>query len=212
MPDTKPSLVCVPDTSSLIYLRDIEIVGRNARLWLWDEFDVRVGSTIMQETARHPDLMQGQLKKKLQRSVMSLRLHQYKMEQGFMEPLDISLGPLDDLGERSNCSVALTSVIRNETRQVIFLIDELRIMRPDTGFVKCLFDCYPIGLVWNSLDFLLYLYLRHMRFPYRAAENAIQIVNTRIGGSRETIENRLSMYVRHLRCIDAARRRVPELW
>jgi len=212
MPNTRSPLICVPDTSSLIHLRDVEIAGRNARLWLWDEFEVHIGDAIRVEAARHADLMRGQLKRKLLRSVMSLQPDKDRMEQGFMEPLNIYLGPLDDLGERDNCSVALQSVIRNKACQVIFLIDELRIMRTRTGFVKSLFDCYPIGLVWNSLDFLLYLYLRHKRFLYILAENAVRTVNARIGGQPEVMEQRLSTYIRQLRCIDSARSRVPELW
>ena len=212
MPNTRSPLICVPDTSALIHLRDVEIAGRNARLWLWDEFEVHVGETILVEATRHADLMQGQLKRKLQRSTMSLQPHKGKMEQGFMESLGFAFGPLDDLGERDNCSVALQSVIRNKACQVIFLIDELRILRPNTGFVKSLFDCYPIGLVWNSLDFLLYLYLRHKRFLYDLAENAVRTVNARIGGQQEVTERRLSTYIRNLRCIASARDRVPELW
>ncbi len=212
MPSTRSLVICVPDTSSLIHLRDIEIAGKDARLWLWDEFEVRIEGIITQEAARHADLMKGQLKGKLQRAVTSLQFQQKKMEQGFMEPLGLSFGPSDDLGERHNCSIALQSVIRNEARQVIFLIDELRIMHPKNGFVKCLFDCYPIGSVWNSLDFLLYLYLRHKRFIYEVAEHAVRTVNTKIGGTPDVMGSRLVSYIERLQCINSARNRVPNLW
>jgi len=212
MPRRKSPLICIPDTNTLIHLRDVEIAGRNARLWLWDEFEVRVGGVIPQEAARHPNLMQGQLRKKLEHSVIVLKLQQDRMEQGFLGPLGMSLSQTNDMGERQNCSVALQLVIQNGARQVIFLTDELRIVYPETGFVKQLFDSYPLGWLWNSLDFLLYLYLRQRRFTYEEAENAVRTVNARIGGKQTVAIDRLKTYIQRLQCIDAARQHLPVLW
>lgn len=212
MPRKRSLLVCIPDTNSLIHLRDVEISGRDARLWLWDEFEVRVSSTIPQEAARHPNLMRGQLKRKLARSAVSPAFDLARMEQSFLTPLGISFESESDLGERDNCSVALQMVIQNNARQVIFLTDELRIVRNRGGFVKQLFEAYPIGMVWNSLDFLLYLYLRQWRFSYGEAKNAVRTVNARIGGPQDQVVNRLVTYTQHLQSIDSARRQLPTLW
>ena len=212
MPRNRSLLVCVPDTNSLIHLREVEIAGRDARLWLWDEFEVRVGSTIPQEAARHPDLMRGQLKRKLERSVVSPAFDLNRIEQSFLTPLGISVEAENDMGERDNCSVALQLIIQNNARQVIFLTDELRIVRDQGGFVKQLFDAYPIGLLWNSLDFLVYLYLRQWRFRYSEAESAVRTVNARIGGPQDQVANRLVTYTQHLQSIDSARRQLPTLW
>jgi hypothetical protein len=212
MPRNRSLLVCVPDTNSLIHLRDVEISGRDARLWLWDEFEVRVGPTIPQEAARHHDLMRGQLKRKLERSVVPPAFDLDRIEQSFLAPLGISFETEDDLGERNNYSVALQLVVQNNARQIIFLTDELRVVRERGGFVKLLFDAYPIGMLWNSLDFLLYLYLRQRRFGYSEAESAVRTVNARIGGPQDQVANRLVTYTQHLQSIDFARRQLPTLW
>lgn len=205
-------LICIPDTCALIHLRDIEIIGRDARLWIWDEFEVRVAPTILDEVNRHPNLMKGQLKGKIKRSISDMPFSREQIEQIFLAPLDVTFGQLDDLGERDNCSVALQLITKNHARQIIFLTDELGIMHPEHGFLKKLFDSYPIGMVWNSLDFLLYLYLRQKRFPFDEAQYALRTVNTNIGGKVEIVTQRIVRYTRHLRHIESARRHMPNLW
>lgn len=135
------------------------------------------------------------------------------MEQWFLEPLGFSFSAPDDLGERYNCQLGLQLIAQNAARQVIFLTDELKIMRENTGFVKVLFDTYPLGMVWNSLDFLLYLHLRHPnRFLYTQAEVVMREVNILIGGTTPVQVNRLANYTTRLRYIDAARARLTTLW
>lgn len=221
MPKRKPPLVCLPDTTSLIHLRDIIISGRDARLWMWDEFEVKVSDEIQREVDRHRTrhlagrhrLMPGQLGGKISRSSETLLLGLEPMEQSFLEPLGFSLNPHDDLGERHSCQLGIQLITRNAARLVIFLTDELKIMRENIGFVKVLFDTYPIGMVWNSLDFLLYLHLRHPnRFLYTQAEAVIRDVNILIGGTTHVQVDRLANYTKRLRHIDAARARLTTLW
>lgn len=151
------------------------------------------------------------MKGKLNRSVAQLPEPLAKMEACFLGPLELYIDPTDkNKGERKNCQVSLQLVIQRLACQVIFLTDELRIVR--TGFIKHAFDAYPIGQVWSSLDFVLYLYLKHKRFDYETAEAIIQDVNSMIGGKDEDMLNRLSVYLKRLGVIESARRQLPNLW
>jgi hypothetical protein len=154
----------------------------------------------------------SQISRKLDRSVIEMEVDLERMERCFLHPLDISFDTEKDLGERTNSHIALQLMARNSARQIIFLTDELKIVRPGVGFIWRVFDTYPIGLVWNSLDFLLYLFFRHRRFLYSQAEVAIRDVNTRIGGSSDMATKRLTDYTKRLKCIDVARRQLPDLW
>jgi hypothetical protein len=93
-----------------------------------------------------------------------------------------------------------------------FRADEITILKEDVGFVKLLFDTYPIGRIWNTLDFLLYLYLRHTKFHEQEAEAALRTVNTLIGGKDVVMRQRLVAYIRRLKCISAARSQLNKLW
>ena len=240
MPNKRP-IICIPDTNALIHLRGITVARRDACQWLWDEFDVKVSEEIPREAKNHQNKMPGGLFKKLDRSTEKLHLELDKMEKGFLASLGKSFNTLDDIGERHNSQLGLQLIIRNTARQVIFLTDEIkivrdnsqfslllsarnavrqvtfrtdeaRILKEDVGFVKLLFDTYPIGRVWNTLDFLLYLYLRHTKFNEQEAEDALRTVNTWIGGKNEVMTQRLVAYTRRLKCISTARSQLNKLW
>ncbi len=216
MPRTVPRVICVPDTNALVHLRYVNVAGRSACLWLWDEFEVRVGNRIPREiqdiAGNNPELAPSQIRRKLGRSVVELDYALAQMERCFLDPLDTQFDADEDMGERINSQLALQLMARNSARHIIFLTDELRIMRPNIGFVWKVFNTYPIGLVWNSLDFLLYLFFRQTRFLYPQAEDAIRDVNTRIGGNTEAHMARLTDYTRRLNTINVARQRLPTLW
>lgn len=216
MPRTVPRVVCIPDTNALVHLRYVDVTGRNACLWLWEEFDVKVGSEVPRELqdigARNPQLAPGEIGGRLSRAVEELEFDLARLESCFLDPINIQFDDDRDLGERINTQLALQLVARNSARCIIFLTDELKIMRPNTGFVRAVFNTYPIGLVWNSLDYLLYLFFRHRRFLYPLAEDAIRDVNSRIGGHGDALAARLTDYTKRLRTINSARQRLPTLW
>lgn len=212
----KIPIVCIPDTNSLIHLRDVEIRGKDARLCLWDEFEVQISSTIQDEANRHQDLLKGQLKGKIRKSIAPIT-HRDSTEQAIWDPLQRTFQNTEaDLGERDNVLLAFQLIVQGKARQVIFLTDELKITRRHlggpSGFIRHLFDTYPLGLVWNSLDFLAYMYLRHKQFPLEKAENAIRTVNARIGGKQEETIKRLTHYIRSVKGLEKTRSRIPNLW
>lgn len=214
MPRTVPRVICVPDTNALVHLRSVSVAGRDACLWLWDEFEVRVGDQIPREVQNMAGnkMAPGQIGGKLRSSVVQLDHALARMEGCFLEPLGIRFAADEDMGERMNSQLALQLMARNSARHIIFLTDELKIMRPNIGFVWKVFNTYPIGLVWNSLDFLLYLFFRHARFLYQQAEDAIRDMNIKIGGNTEARLARLTDYNRRLSSIHTARQRLPMLW
>ena len=98
-----------------------------------------------------------------------------------------------------------------EYRQVIFLTSELKAtdLKRD-GFLSSVFDTFPIGQIWSSLDFVLYLFLRHRRrFPFREAEDALRDINSRIKGRKEVVMQRLTDYNRKLKQIEQALLQLP---
>jgi len=116
-----------------------------------------------------------------------------------------------DKGERHNCCVAFEAVMSGEYRQVIFLTSELKAtdLKRD-GFLSSVFDTFPIGQIWSSLDFVLYLFLRHRRrFPFREAEDALRDINSRIKGRKEVVMQRLTDYNRKLKQIEQALLQLP---
>lgn len=216
MPRTYSRVICVPDTNALVHLRYVRVMERDACLWLWDEFDIKVGNEIPRElqeiAAKNPNLAPGGIARRLNQSVVEMDFNLKRMENCFLDPINIHFGDNRDLGERINSQIALQLMANNSARGIIFLTDELKIMRPNIGFVWAVFNTYPIGLVWNSLDYLLYLFFRHQRFLYPQAEDAIRDVNSRIGGNSEVLSTRLTVYTKRLRAINTARQRLPALW
>ena len=107
-------------------------------------------------------------------------------------------------GELHNCCVALEGVLSNKHRQVIFLTDELHSTNPcKKGFIYCIFDTYPIGKIWSSLDFILYLFLRHRKdFPLHEARDVLRDVNLRMCGKEDIVQSRLLDFENKLKQID----------
>lgn len=216
MPRSQKLAICVPDTNALIHLRDVTVAGRDACLWLWDEFEIRIAEKIRDEVrdkgSHNPALKVSKIDRRLTESIVSLNFDLNRMENCFLEKLSIDFTPGRDLGERNNSQVALQLLVQSQARNVIFLTDELKCVRANEGFVWKIFDSYPVGTIWNALDFLLYLYLRHKRFLYDQALDAIRNVNQKIGGKDAEIQNRLVKYSKSLKLIQEAKAKLPGLW
>lgn len=216
MPRSQKLTICVPDTNSLIHLRNVIVMNRDACLWLWDEFEIKVAEKIRDEirdkNAHNPALKVGSIDGKLTKSITGLDFNLELMEKCFLEKFAIEFKPDRDLGERNNSQVALQLIVKGNAQNVIFLTDELKCVRKNEGFVWKIFESYPIGTIWNSLDFLLYLYFRHKRFLYDQALDAIRNVNQKIGGKDAEIQNRLVKYSKSLKLIQEAKAKLPNLW
>jgi hypothetical protein len=216
MPRTQKIAVCIPDTNSLIHLRDVKIVGRDACLWLWDEFEIKIGEKIREEVrdkaAHNPALKVSSIDGRLTKSIVELDFDLDAMERCFLDKLGVDFTPGRDLGERTNSQVALQLLVQSKARNIIFLTDELKCVRENEGFVWKIFNTYPVGIIWNALDFLLYLYMRHKRFLYEQALDVIRLVNIKIGGKNEEATKRLAKYTKSLQLIQEAKAKLPGLW
>ncbi|MBC8492244.1 MAG: hypothetical protein H8D43_00560 [Chloroflexi bacterium] len=199
--------LCIVDTNSLIYLSEITIRNRSLHRWLWGEFQVAYSRTVWDEIGRHFEKM-GQDAKAIKRDgeqyVWSLPATatyeralfgqpiEREVEAGrrcricgqpilrkqFFEP---DLGVEKDRGERHNCCVALDAVMEGRYCQVIFLTDDYRAVR---DYADPVFQTFPLGSIWSSYDFVLYLFVRHRpRIPQNEVEAALRDVTARVAGS-----------------------------
>jgi hypothetical protein len=72
--------------------------------------------------------------------------------------VEVDFNSDEDRGERHNCGVALDAVRGGRHRQVIFLTDDHKAIKQ---YVQPIFETFPLGCVWSSYDFVLYLFMRH---------------------------------------------------
>jgi len=229
--------LCIVDTCSLVFLHDIQMGNRSLHRWLWGEFNVAYSEWVWNEVEDNLNRM-GKDKNAIKRNgkeyivtfpVISTyeralfgQDHHMKFEAGrcsacnnpiiklqlYSPPLET----LEDRGERHNLCLSLYEVIRTEYKQVIFLTDDYKARRK---YVDTVFEDFPIGGIWTSLDFILFLFLRYRdRIPLEVAENAIRDVIARFSGSeigdhteeakRDWVE-RFSLYTKRARKINRFR-------
>lgn len=214
----KSTLLCIPDTNSLIHMRDINVANKKLWLWLWEEFDVRLSETICDELRDHPDLTDSGMENKCRKSVWSFREKKNtlkKLEEVFVQHFDIKLRGKENQGECHNCCVALDAILSGTYRQVVFLTNELKTTDSKRdGSLFRVFNNLPIGNIWSSLDFVLYLFARHRnRFRFQIAEGALKDINGRMGGRHNFKHNvpteRLTCYKRKLKKIDESLSQLP---
>lgn len=189
--------LCIVDTSSLIYLSEIELANKPLHRWLWDEFKVIYSETVWIEIQRHLGDM-GQdakiLRKKgsqclwplpvmltYEKTIFASFYRQIevgkcaKCKRPFFEDrlFEPNLDQQEDQGERHNCCIALNAVLTSQQYgQVVFLTDDHRAIR---DYVAPLFRDFPLGSIWTSQDLVLYLFMkRRRRIPPDAAQNALR--------------------------------------
>ncbi len=69
--------------------------------------------------------------------------------------------------------------MRQKYSQTIFLTDDIRANR---DYVKHVFESFPLGVVWSSLDFVVYLFTKHRnRIPLDQAINTLRDINAQDG-------------------------------
>jgi len=203
---TKEKPLCVVDACSLILLSEIELAGRSLHRWLWDEFNVRYSQAVWEEIKRHAAKMGRDakaIKKNGEKYVKRLptitscenalfgppfyRRIQIRQCNKCRQPVfELRLFSPDlaserDRGERHNCCTALNAVMRGEHKQVIFLTDDIHAIR---DYVAPVFETFPLGHIWSSHDFVLYLFMRHReRIPQDKAKAVLRDVNAKVAGS-----------------------------
>jgi len=198
--------LCIVDTCSLIYLSEITVANRSLHRWLWDEFNVTYSPAVWDEIGRHFGKMGKDartIKRNGEHYVWALptmtscekalfsRPFERQIETGYCkrcrrpflnkQPFTPDVQRQEDRGERHNCCVALNAVMSGRHRQVIFLTDDYRAIRDYVGPV---FEIFPLGNIWSTHDFVLYLFVRHRRrFPRDEVENALRDVTAHAAGS-----------------------------
>lgn len=221
------NVLCVVDTCSLVYLRDTEFIRKQFHRWLWKEFEVRYSQAVWEEINRHLQKMgdtRSWLRRQGQRSRAELPAITTYERMLFAEPLsrkfrqstcrvcnqtiwnkqtfEADLTSLEDQGERHNCCVALYAFTESSYSQIIFLTDDFRAVRDYADFV---FQTFPMGQIWSSLDFAVHLFMKYRR---RTSLNEILDVLRDINakattglGTDEQIR-RLRMYEKRVERID----------
>jgi len=178
--------LCVVDTCSLVYLSNLRLAGKSLHNWLWTEFHVTYSNAVWEEINRHLHKM-GKDAKKLQKnghksiwtncslahyerilftqSSIPFGYARYagaceRCNQPIYRPqkLQIDITMSEDKGERHNCCVALDALNSGRYQNIIFLTDDFRAR---DRFVKPIFDSIPLGSIWSSHDFVVFLFLRH---------------------------------------------------
>ena len=199
------SLLCVVDTNSLIHMRGIRVARKDLGLWLWREFTVKVSDKIIEEIQRprkyRPSL---EVQRKCTGSNWRFQNQIDRLENAFLQPFYPNVERDKNKGELHNCCVALEAILSGKHRQVIFLTDELHSTNLcKKGFISGIFDTYPIGEIWSSLHFILYLFLRHRReFPLHEARDVLRDVNLRMRGKEEVVQDRLLTFDNKLKQIE----------
>jgi hypothetical protein len=197
---------CIVDTCSLIYLSEIELAGRPLHRWLWEEFNVGYSQAVWEEIKLHAAKMGRDAKiikrngekyvEKLPivisyenalfgppfyRSIQTGQCRQCRRPFFGRVEFQPNLASEKDKGERHNCCIALDAVIAGRQRQVIFLTDDVHAIR---DYVRPVLETFPLGHIWSSHDFVLYLFVRHRkRIPQDEAKAALRDVNAKAAGS-----------------------------
>lgn len=198
-------LLCVVDTNSLIHMRGIQVARKSLGLWLWREFTVGVSEEIIKEIQRQKKFaLENRIQRQCVKSKWRFQNHADLLECVFLPPFYPNTANSKNRGELHNCCVALDAILSGKHRQVIFLTDEINVTDlSKNGFIARIFDTFPLGRIWSSLDFIVYLFLRHRKdFPLPEAKNALRDLNARICGDPIEAQSRLIAFNKKLRQID----------
>lgn len=169
-------LACVVDTSVLRHWKGIELNNMPLDGWLEREFTVHTSESVVGEITsqkRYWGSAAKRAKKKANKWTWKLR-HPTQLELAvlshFVDKTEINTDK--DAGERRNFCVAVDLVKKEACRHVIFLTDDEHAVK---HFLQDAFSTFCIGCVWNSLDLVLYLYLRHKgSIPLPLVKNVVR--------------------------------------
>ena len=194
-------LLCVVDTNALIHMRGIRVARKDLGLWLWREFTVKVSDEVIKEVQKpRQEAPNYDVQRKCTQSNWIFHNQIDRLENAFLQPFYENLESSRNKGELHNCCVALEAILSDKHRQVIFLTNELNTTDPEkNGFIFRIFDTFPIGRVWSSLHFILYLFLKYRKeFPFSEARDVLRDVNSRMRGKAEDAQNRLIAFNKKL--------------
>jgi len=190
--------ILIPDTCSLINLREVYI-GRTHIINVLDNlFEVEVSTEIPIELKRNRRKL-GVYYQEISGFVRRSRQRFYR-QQDYENVLFNQFSPggnaSKNRGERLNCALALYRVRRRISGQIVMLTDDGHAHRGLVGWYE---ERFKTTTTWRSLDLLLYIYLLEFpKWPLGQAQISIRTVNVNIGGDHAETYKRLQTYLRYL--------------
>ena len=169
-------LSCVVDTCALRHWKNIELKDIPLEKWIEREFNVHTSETIVDEIANQEHFWgpgAKQAKKKVKQWARKLTNPEH-IENALLSDFVTEglINTVEGAGERRNFCVAVDLVRKNKYGYVIFLTDDERAI---DGFLKQAFSAFGVACIWNSLDLILYLYVRHHRsIPLSIAKDVVR--------------------------------------
>jgi hypothetical protein len=215
--DKTRKFLCIIDTCSLVYLKDIQMAGRPLHKWLWSEFDVQFSAVVLDELRSFKQKLgfrynwkdhvrDSSMISNYERAIFSS--YQRIIEEGKCkhcrqilwknDTFKPNLAETKDRGERHNCCVALDAILNGKYTQVVFLSDDLRALR---DYAQYFFDIFPLGNIWTLFDFITYLFTKYYgTITLNDAQDALRSVNSQDERDRDSEKKRqqLKVYNRRL--------------
>ena len=223
--------LCIADTSSLINLSGLRLASSSLHKWLWKEFEVRYSQVVLNEIRVQKQKMGSDksrrrwdnyvwkysaiptcervlFKPPLSRTVPSRKCKECKQTIWRTEQFCPDLADREDKGERHNCCITLNAVVEGKHSQAIFLTDDFSAI---SDYAGSFFSTFPICQTWSSLDFVLYLFLRHRRrkrIQLNEVEAVLRDVNAKCPGNASTKAGRLTTYYKKVHQINDVLNRI----
>lgn len=217
--------LCIVDTCSLINWQEVELGKRTLYSWLRDEFEVQYSRAVWDEIRQHRHQIESRVIRRrgedfvweysaistceralftpfISRTVEAGICRQCGQTIWREQAFTPDLTDTRDRGERYNCCIALDIVRTGTYRQVVFLTDDRRAIQ---SYVTPVFETFPLGQIWTSLDFVLYLFMRHRsRIPLNEVMDVLRDVNAQAATGQESpkIARRLTIYQKKAQRID----------
>ena len=199
--------ILIPDTSSLINIREVYIEQIHIIDVLNQLFNVQVSREIPHEIRRNKSRLGNYDKLMLQfvRQTRRYFPHEQDYEDLIFNKFSPNGNPSKNRGERCNCALALYLVQKRHAGQIIMLTDDMRAQR---GLIDWYEKHFKATRTWSSLDLILHIYLvMFPKWPYVWADSALrrvhpQVVETQTKTAMEMIE-RLHKYLDYLKELDS---------
>lgn len=214
MTQLKSKLACVVDTSVLRHWKGIRLNDLSLDGWLEREFTVHTSEAIIDEITNQERVWGSEAKRARKKARQWLWNLTYPAQlelallSHFVDKTEINIDK--NAGERRNFCATVDLVRKDECRHVIFLIDDERAVE---GFLRNAFNTFRVACIWNSLDFVLYLYIRHKRsMSLPLAKNVVRDVIsnfTKDAANISKLQWKLTDYHMRLETISFALDKIP---
>ena len=169
--------ILIPDTSSLINIREVYVGQTHIIDVLNQLFNVQVSREIPHEIRRHREELEDYDKQMLQfvRQARRYFPHEQDYEDLIFNTFSPNGNPDKNRGERYNCALALYLARRRYAGQIIMLTDDMKAHR---GLINWCESRFKTVKTWTSLELLLHIYfVVFPKWSYDRAYSALREVN-----------------------------------